>query len=170
VIDLADQLPTLNLMSSLDNSPPVILIVDDDEGHALLIRQNLAVCSPGSRVEHFSSGEAVLDFFFGRGSGPTWQPCQQYVVLLDLRMPRIGGIEVLRQIKADPKLHSMVVIMLSTSDAVEEIARCHHLGCNFYVTKPVDAGLFSRAVCQIGRFIEVLLLPSAREGMADAGI
>jgi CheY-like chemotaxis protein len=151
----------MNSMITLGNSQPVILVVDDDEGHAHLIRQTLAECAPGSRFEQFGSGEAVLDFLFGRGPGRICAAGQHYVVLLDLRMPGVDGLEVLRQIKADPRLRPLVVIMLTTSDAPEEIERCHRLGCNFYVTKPVDAGLFNRVVCQIGQFIEVLQLPAA---------
>ena len=156
-------------MQHLGSSPSVILIVDDDEGHVELILQNLAECSPGSRIEHFSTGTAVLDFLYGRGPGPIGESGRRYVVLLDVRMPMVDGVEVLRQIKAEPRLRSMVVIMLSTSDGLEEMARCHELGCNFYVTKPVDAGLFSRAICQIGKFIDVLQLPES-EGMAFAEI
>ena len=103
---------------------PTILIVDDDEGHAILIRENLEAAGLSNRIRHFRDGQAILDFFFK--DRPT--PGDAFLVLLDIRMPKVDGIEVLRRIKSDPNLRRLPVIMLTTTDDSREIARCHELG------------------------------------------
>jgi CheY-like chemotaxis protein len=141
------------------NTAPVILIVDDDEGHALLVRNNLEESGLSNRVEHFRDGQTVLDFLFRRGSGPRLEEGQTYLVLLDIRMPKVDGIEVLRQLKADSELHKLPVIMLTTTDDPREVERCHELGCNIYIQKPVDYDKFAEAIRRLGLFITLLLVP-----------
>jgi CheY-like chemotaxis protein len=135
--------------------PPTILIVEDDEGHAILIRENLLAAGVTNRIEHFSDGQAVLDFFAAA------QPLikETYIVLLDIRMPKVDGIEVLRRIKADSHLRKLPVIMLTTTDDAREVERCHQLGCNGYIQKPVDYDKFAEAIRRIGLFVPLLLVP-----------
>lgn len=137
------------------NSAPTILIVDDDEGHAILIRENLEAAGLPNRIEHFRDGQAILDFFLsqrGRAS-------ETYLVLLDIRMPKVDGIEVLRRLKADPELRKLPVLMLTTTDDTREVERCHQLGCNGYIQKPVDYDKFAEAIRRIGLFVPLLLVP-----------
>ena len=94
------------------NAQPTILIVDDDEGHAILIRENLEAAGLSNRIRHFRDGQAILDFFFKDHPAPG----DAFLVLLDIRMPKIDGIEVLRRLKADPGLRKLPVIMLTTTD------------------------------------------------------
>ncbi|MBL9214991.1 MAG: response regulator [Opitutaceae bacterium] len=141
------------------NQPPVILIVEDDEGHAILMRQNLEAAGLHNPVEHFRDGQAVLDFLFRRGPGRVRENGRMYLVLLDIRMPKIDGIEVLRRIKTDPELRKLPVIMLTTTDDAREVERCHELGCSVYVQKPVDYEKFAEAIRRLGMFILLLLLP-----------
>lgn len=138
---------------------PVILIVEDDEGHAILVRQNLEAIGLSNSIEHFRDGQAVLDFLFRQGNGRVRAPRQQYLVLLDIRMPKIDGIEVLRQIKAHPELHKLPVIMLTTTDDSREVERCHELGCSVYVQKPVDYEKFADAIRRLGLFIGLMQVP-----------
>jgi CheY-like chemotaxis protein len=133
-----------------------ILIVDDDEGHAILIRENLEAAGLPGRIEHFQDGQAVLDFLTQRP--PDEQ--ETYLVLLDIRMPKIDGIEVLRRIKSDPKLGKLPVIMLTTTDDSREIERCYSLGCNVYIQKPVDYDRFADAIRRLGLFVPLLLIPN----------
>ena len=86
------------------------------------------------------------------------------VVLLDIRMPKVDGIEVLRRIKADAKLRKLPVIMLTTTDDSREIARCHELGCNVYMQKPVDYDRFSEAIRSLGGFVPFLQIPRLTAG------
>jgi CheY-like chemotaxis protein len=96
---------------------PTILIVDDDEGHAILIRENLESAGLNNPIKHFHDGQAVLDFFASRRG----QTQGSYLVLLDIRMPKLDGIEVLRRLKADPELSKLPVIMLTTTDDSREV-------------------------------------------------
>ena len=136
-------------------SMPTILIVDDDEGHAILIRENLESAGVPNRIEHFRDGQAILDFFAEHRNRPN----ETYLVLLDIRMPKVDGIEVLRRLKADPELRKLPVIMLTTTDDTREVERCHQLGCNGYIQKPVDYEKFAEAIRRIGLFVPLLLVP-----------
>ncbi|HWL15152.1 MAG TPA: response regulator [Opitutus sp.] len=140
----------------------VILIVEDDEGHAILIRHNLEIAGLDNRIEHFRDGQAVLDFFFKPNAERAAQPNQTYLVLLDIRMPKVDGIEVLRRLKSDPELHRLPVIMLTTTDDVREVERCHELGCNVYIQKPVDYDKFAEAIRRLGLFVTLLLVPPVK--------
>ena len=82
-----------------------------------------------------------------------------YLVLLDIRMPKVDGIEVLRRIKEDQELRKLPVIMLTTTDDMREVQRCHELGCNVYIQKPVDYDRFAEAIRRLGLFITLLLVP-----------
>jgi len=138
----------------------IILLAEDDEGHAILVRENLEAASLNGRIEHFWDGQAILDFLFERGSGRKREHNRVYVVLLDIRMPKVDGVEVLRQIKADPVLRKLPVIMLTTTDDFREVARCYQLGCNVYIQKPVDYEKFAEAILKLGMFIPLLTVPA----------
>jgi CheY-like chemotaxis protein len=134
---------------------PTILIADDDEGHAILIRENLGAAGLRNPIRHFRDGQAVLDFLLrdpARADGP-------FLVLLDIRMPKVDGIEVLRRLKADANLRKVPVIMLTTTDDAREVTRCHELGCNVYLQKPVDYDRFSDAIRRLGQFVPLLHVP-----------
>jgi CheY-like chemotaxis protein len=134
---------------------PKILIVEDDEGHAILIRANLEAAGVTYPIEHFRDGQAVLDFL---GAGRP-RPDETFIVLLDIRMPKIDGIEVLRRIKANANWRTIPVIMLTTTDDAREVQRCHELGCSGYIQKPVDYDKFAEAIRRIGLFVPLLLVP-----------
>ena len=134
---------------------PTILIVEDDEGHAILIRENLQVAELPNPIVHFRDGQAVLDFLFQ--SRPAAN--ESFLVLLDIRMPKVDGIGVLRRLKADPELRKISVIMLTTTDDTREVERCHQLGCSVYIQKPVDYDKFAEAIRRLGLFVPLLLLP-----------
>ena len=134
---------------------PTILIVDDDEGHAILIRENLEMAGVKNPIEHFRDGQAVLDFFFKEKKGEN----ETYLILLDIRMPKVDGIEVLRRLKADAELGKLPVIMLTTTDDTREVERCYELGCNVYIQKPVDYDKFADAIRRLGLFVPLLLVP-----------
>jgi CheY-like chemotaxis protein len=142
-------------MSHPHTKSPRILIVDDDEGHAILIRENLEAAGLTNRIEHFRDGQAVLDFFF-KDSHPK---DETYLVLLDIRMPKVDGIEVLRRLKADPELRKLPIIMLTTTDDTREVERCHELGCSVYIQKPVDYERFAEAIRRLGLFVPLMLVP-----------
>ncbi len=142
---------------------PSILIVDDDEGHTVLIRQGFAEAGLPNPFVEFCDGQAILDFLCGmtrRGMNASHK--DSFLILLDIRMPKVDGVEVLRRVKADPNLRALPVIMMSTTDDPREIERCHMLGCSAYVRKPVDYESFSGVVQQLGNFIRIVSAPKIR--------
>jgi len=146
------------------NAKLTILIVDDDEGHAILIRENLEAAGLTNRMEHFRDGQAILDFLFEPAGKARRHRDGSYLVLLDIRMPKVDGIEVLRRIKADPDLKQLPVIMLTTTDDARDVARCHQLGCSIYIQKPVDYEKFAEAIRRLGLFVPLLLVPAVSGG------
>ncbi|MGD0613887.1 MAG: response regulator [Verrucomicrobiota bacterium] len=142
----------------------VILIAEDDAGHARLIEKNLTRAGLHNGVQWFADGQAILDFLFRRGSGRRRAADVSYLLLLDIRMPRVDGVEVLRQIKADPDLHKVPVIMLTTTDDPREVQRCHEIGCNSYIVKPVDYDKFADAIKSLGLYISLVQIPDINGG------
>ncbi len=138
----------------------IVVIAEDDEGHAVLIQKNLKRSGIKNQILHFKDGQEVLDFLFMKGEGPHRQPDSGYLLLLDIRMPKVDGFKVLERIKADDELRKMPVIMITTTDDPQEVDRCHHLGCSNYITKPLDYEKFVRAIKQLGLFLLVVKIPT----------
>jgi CheY-like chemotaxis protein len=139
----------------------IILIADDDHGHVRLIEKNLVRAGLHNPIQRFENGQEALDFLFGRGARQRARGAS-YLLLLDVRMPQVDGVEVLRQVKADPELKKMPVIMLTTTDDPREVERCHALGCSNYIVKPVDYEKFAEAIKQFGLFIALVQVPEIR--------
>ena len=135
-----------------------ILIADDDPGHVRLIEKNLQRVGLHNPIVRFENGQEVLNFLFNHGEKKR-SPETAYLLLLDIRMPKVDGVEVLRRIKEDEELRKMPVIMLTTTDDPREVARCHALGCSNYIVKPVDYEKFSEAIKQLGLFVSLIRVP-----------
>jgi CheY-like chemotaxis protein len=142
----------------------VFLLAEDDEGHANLVRRNLQRAGITNPIVHVPDGRAALDYIYQRGEYAERQSVSALLVLLDINMPRLGGIETLRQLKADGRTKRIPVIMLTTTDDPREIARCYELGCSVYVTKPVEYTQFVSAIRQLGLFLQVVQVPSHSAG------
>jgi CheY-like chemotaxis protein len=141
-----------------------ILIAEDDAGHARLIDKNLTRAGLHNTMLRFEDGQAILDFLYRRGASGCAADAP-YLLLLDIRMPRVDGVEVLRQIKSDPRLHKIPVIVLTTTDDPREVRRCHEIGCNSYIVKPVDYDKFAEAIRSLGLYISLVQVPEI--GPAD---
>ncbi len=141
-------------------APLVVLIAEDDAGHTRLIEKNLARGGVRGPIQTFADGQQILDFLFGRGPPPHRDPNTAYLLLLDVRMPKVEGNEVLRQLKSDEKLRKIPVIMLTTTEDPREVARCHSLGCNSYIVKPVDYTKFAEAIQKLGTFLNLVQIPA----------
>lgn len=137
----------------------VILVAEDDDGHARLIQKNLARGGLTNRIERFSDGQEIIDFLFRQGTGRKREENTPYLLLLDIRMPKVDGVEVLRRIKQDPELVKMPVSMLSTTDDPREVERCHELGCGAYLVKPVDYHQFEDVIRNLGLFFTLVEVP-----------
>jgi CheY-like chemotaxis protein len=136
-----------------------ILLAEDDEGHAFLVQRNLERAGIANRVIHVLDGQAALDYVRRQGQfedRPTGGPL---LLVLDINMPRVDGVEVLAQIKAREDTARLPVIMLTTTDDPREIERCYNLGCNVYITKPVQYEDFVEAVKRLGLFLQVVQVP-----------
>ena len=137
----------------------VILIAEDDEGHAVLIKRNLKRAGITNEILHFKDGQETLDFLLRRGDGPHRKATGAYLLLLDIRMPRTDGVEVLRQIKQHEDLRKIPVSMITTTDDPREVETCHILGCSNYISKPVDYDKFVETIKQLGLFLMVVEVP-----------
>lgn len=131
----------------------IILIAEDNEGHAKLIRMNLKRAGINNKVIHFFDGQETLDFLFLKGEGPHREKNVPYILLLDISMPRVDGIEVLRQVKKNNVLNKIPVIIITTTDDPKEIKKCYTMGCNNYITKPIEYNNFVEVLKQLGFFL-----------------
>ena len=132
--------------------PVTIVLVEDDPGHARLIEKNVRRAGVNNEIVHFASGTAGLDYLMAHDGTPT-------LVLLDLNLPDMSGTRILEQLKSDAATKHIPVIVLTTTDDKVEIQKCYDLGCNVYITKPVDYDAFATAIRQLGLFLSVMKVP-----------
>ena len=136
-----------------------ILLVEDDPGHARLIEKNLRRSKITNDIVTVSDGQQALDYLFGEGEYVGSDHASPLLVLLDLNLPVLAGYQVLKRMKGDERTRRIPVIILTTTDDDREVSRCYELGCNVYVTKPVDYEQFSEAIRKLGLFLSVVTIP-----------
>jgi CheY-like chemotaxis protein len=134
-------------------------MIEDDEGHARLIERNIRRAGIMNDIRHFPDGGSGLSYLQQDGSGPAHNG--PALVLLDLNLPDMSGVDILATIKSDEKLRRTPVVVLTTTDDKTEIQRCYDLGCNVYITKPVNYESFADAIRQLGLFLSVIQVPEA---------
>lgn len=138
--------------------PVRIVMIEDDEGHARLIERNIRRAGVNNEIVPFTSGTEAVKFLFTQGNGGS-QDGEALLILLDLNLPDMTGIDILKRVKEDPKLKYAPVVVLTTTDDAQEIKRCYELGCNVYITKPVNYDSFANAIRQLGLFFSVIQVP-----------
>lgn len=141
--------------------PITILVADDDEEDRMLTRDALEESRVINELHFVEDGDELLDYLHRRGrySDPALSP-RPGLILLDLNMPRKDGREALREIKDDPELRRIPIIILTTSKAEEDVFRTYDLGANSFITKPVDFASMVNIMREIGRYwIEIVELP-----------
>ena len=142
-------------------TPVVIVMIEDDEGHARLIERNIRRSGVNNEIKPFSDGTSAMKYLLGRDGSGIEHKGQALLILLDLNLPDMTGIEILRQVKENKYLKSTPVVVLTTTDDSNEIKRCYELGCNVYITKPVNYESFANAIRQLGLFFSVIQVPPA---------
>ena len=140
--------------------PVVIVMVEDDEGHATLIERNIRRAGVNNQIVPFTSGTTALEFLLGEDGTGAVHAGNSLLVLLDLNLPDMTGVDILTKIKANQHLKRSPVVVLTTTDDQREIQRCYDLGANVYITKPVDYEGFANAIRQLGLFFSVMQVPT----------
>ena len=141
--------------------PITIAMVEDDEGHARLIEKNLRRAGVHNKIVPLADGARALAFLFGADGSGLVNKGRPLLVLLDLNLPDMSGIDILKRLKENEHLRPVPVVVLTTTDDKVEIQRCYDLGCNVYITKPVDYEKFANAIQQFGLFMYVMQVPEA---------
>ena len=144
------------------SKPVTIIMIEDDEGHARLIERNIRRSGVNNEILPFTNGTDAVNYLFGSdGTGLNHKGGEALLILLDLNLPDMTGIDILRRVKDNKYLKATPVVVLTTTDDSQEIKRCYELGCNVYITKPVNYESFANAIRQLGLFFSVIQVPPA---------
>jgi len=135
-----------------------VVMIEDDEGHARLIEKNIRRAGVHNPIVPFTDGMTALDFILGKDRSGDVSADRYLLILLDLNLPDMSGIDILEKVKSNTHTKRLPVIILTTDDE-REIQRCYDLGANVYITKPVDYDSFANAIRQLGLFFSVMQIP-----------
>ncbi len=147
------------MITDKNTAEVTIVLAEDDEGHAKLTEKNLRRAGINNPVQWCKNGQEAVDFVTDVATGSDDSHIDSLLILLDLNMPIMDGYMVLEKLKADEKTRKIPVIVLTTTDDKREVKRCYELGCNIYITKPVDYAGFSHAIRELGLFLNVVKIP-----------
>ena len=136
-----------------------IIMVEDDEGHARLIEKNIRRAGVNNEIVPFANGTDALAYLFGADGSGIVSAGRHLLILLDLNLPDMTGMDILERVKANPHKDAAPVVVLTTTDDTREIQRCYDLGANVYITKPVNYEGFANAIRQLGLFFSVMQVP-----------
>ncbi|WAC27330.1 response regulator [Ancylobacter sp. SL191] len=136
-----------------------IIMIEDDEGHARLIEKNIRRAGVNNEILPFTNGTDGLAYLFGPDGSGEVSTGRSLLILLDLNLPDMTGIEILEKVKRNPHTKRTPVVVLTTTDDAREIQRCYDLGANVYITKPVNYESFAHAIRQLGLFFSVMQVP-----------
>src|SRR5690606_16606139 len=136
-----------------------IVMIEDDQGHARLIEKNIRRAGVNNEIVAFPDGASAIDYLFGTDGSGHASAHKALLILLDLNLPDTSGVEILRRVKENDHLRRTPVVVLTTTDDKVEIQRCYDLGCNVYITKPVNYENFANAIRQLGLFFTVIQVP-----------
>jgi CheY-like chemotaxis protein len=139
--------------------PVCIVMIEDDEGHARLIERNIRRAGVNNDIVPFTNGTDALRYLFGEDGSGEASSKRHLLILLDLNLPDMTGIDILEKVKANPHTRRSPVVVLTTTDDQREIQRCYDLGANVYITKPVNYEGFATAIRQLGLFFSVIQVP-----------
>ena len=141
------------------SSPVSIVLVEDNPNDERLALRALKKSGLSNEVTVLRDGEEAIAFFLGEGGGPRADPALTYVLLLDLQLPKLNGVDVLRALRADPTWRLMTVVILTASEEERDRIQSYGLGANSYIRKPIDFDQFVDVVRQVGYYWLVLNEP-----------
>jgi CheY-like chemotaxis protein len=147
------------------NNEVSILLAEDDTGHAELIRKNVIRAGISNTIYHFKDGQKLLDFLFRDENAPHRKKEISYLILLDIRMPKVDGVEALKIIKSHEEFKKIPIIMLTTTDDPREVENCHKYGCSNYITKPVNYEKFVEVIKTLGFYLMIVKVPGITGGV-----
>jgi CheY-like chemotaxis protein len=136
----------------MKGEPLTILLVEDDNAHAEIVRRNFEGFRVANRLVRVEDGQAALDYLFHEGAYAATPPARPGLILLDLRLPKVDGIEVLRRIKSNPDLSRIPVVVLTTSSAETDVVRAYDCHANSYLVKPVEFPKFVSLMESLGYY------------------
>jgi CheY-like chemotaxis protein len=139
--------------------PVTILLVEDDPGHARLIEKNLKREKLENRLIVVGNGKDAMDYVFGEGKYSGTELPSPSLVLLDLNLPIMDGFQVLQRLKSDDRTRAIPVFILTSSDDRSDVAKCYKLGCNVFMTKPVNYDKFCQAIRHLAVILSTISLP-----------
>ncbi|MDC7786161.1 response regulator [Rhodoplanes sp. TEM] len=134
-------------------------MIEDDEGHARLIEKNIRRAGVNNEILPFTNGTEALAYLLGEDGSGEVSARRQLLILLDLNLPDMTGIDILEKLKSNQHTRRSPVVVLTTTDDAREIQRCYDLGANVYITKPVNYEGFANAIRQLGLFFAVMQVP-----------
>ena len=139
--------------------PVTIVMVEDDDGHARLIERNIRRAGVNNEIVAFSDGTSAVSYLFGPDGSGEVSRGRALLILLDLNLPDMSGVDILAKVKGNQHTRLSPVVVLTTTDDEREIQRCYDLGANVYITKPVNYEGFANAIRQLGLFLSVMQVP-----------
>jgi CheY-like chemotaxis protein len=148
------------MRATLMNKDTLVLIAEDDNGHFALIERNIMRSGISNKIIRFNDGQEILDFLEDAKSPDSINYHRPLLILLDIRMPKVDGLEVLSRIKSDDTLRRIPIIVLTTTGDHQAIEECQQLGCSMYVVKPVEYDKFIESIQKICRFLSILEVPA----------
>ena len=146
--------------SQMSELPVEVIMIEDDEGHARLIEKNIRRAGVNNKITPFVNATDAIKFLFGSDGTGANNKGKPLLILLDLNLPDMTGVDILSRLKSNEHLKRIPVVVLTTTDDAAEIQRCYDLGCNVYITKPVNYENFAHAIRQLGLFFSVIQVPS----------
>jgi len=147
----------------MNNEPADIMVVEDNPNDAMLTIRSLKQHNLANNLVHVTDGQAAIDYLFAKGAYSERNPLNlPKVVLLDLKLPKLNGLEVLSLIRGDPRTQILPVVILTSSQEESDLIESYKLGANSYIVKPVEFENFSKAIVDVGLYWLLLNKPPVR--------
>lgn len=136
----------------MNNDNVSILLIEDDLGDAEMIIRSLKKTGMGEKIVHLEDGALAIDYIFGKGEFSKNGAHLPQVIILDLSMPKVNGLDVLKEIRKEKRTRLIPVVVFTSSKEDSDLKKCYELGVNSYIVKPVEYREFSRTIALVGQY------------------